>query len=117
MEESFCDRRVPPKLKGKIYQAAVRPAMMYGLKTLAMTGKQELELETAEMCMLRFALSVTRLDKIKNERIRGTAHTNKLSDKIREARLQWFRHVQRRNEEYLGKRMLEMPLPGTRGKG
>ncbi|KAK3545722.1 hypothetical protein QTP70_011349 [Hemibagrus guttatus] len=46
--------------------------------------------------MLRFSLGVTRLDRIRNEYIRGTAHAGRLGDKVREARLRWFGHVQRR---------------------
>ncbi|KAK3541916.1 hypothetical protein QTP86_008098 [Hemibagrus guttatus] len=47
--------------------------------------------------MLRFSLGVTRLDRIRNEYIRGTAHVGRLGDKVRETRLRWFGHVQRRD--------------------
>ncbi|KAK3554998.1 hypothetical protein QTP86_005392 [Hemibagrus guttatus] len=58
--------------------------------------------------MLRFSLGVTRLDRIRNEYIRGTAHVGRLGDKVREARLRWFGHVQRREIlERVGKRWLE----------
>ena len=51
----------------------VRPAMVYGLETVAVIKKQvELEMEVAEMKMLRFAMGVTRKDKIRNEHIRST---------------------------------------------
>ncbi|KAK3560589.1 hypothetical protein QTP86_010925 [Hemibagrus guttatus] len=55
--------------------------------------------------MLRFSLGVTRLDRIRNEYIRGTAHIGRLGDKVWEARLRWFGHVQRResDEEVMGK--------------
>ncbi|KAL7834762.1 hypothetical protein SRHO_G00290090 [Serrasalmus rhombeus] len=46
--------------------------MMYGLETVALSKRQEAELEVAEMKMLRFSLGVTRMDKIRNEQIRGT---------------------------------------------
>jgi hypothetical protein len=45
------------------------------------------------MKMLRFSLGVTRMDRIKNEYIKGTAH-ERFGDKAREARLRWFGHVQ-----------------------
>ncbi|KAK3570050.1 hypothetical protein QTP86_009597 [Hemibagrus guttatus] len=51
--------------------------------------------------MLRFSLGVTRLDRIRNEYIRGTAHVGRLGDKVREARLRWFGHVQRRERFYI----------------
>ena len=34
--------------------------------------------------------------------------------KVREARLTWSEHVQRRDSEYIGKRMLKMESPGGR---
>ena len=113
----LCDRRIPARLKGKVYKTVVRPALMYGLETVALSKRQEAELEVAQLKMLRFALGVTRLDRIRNDLIRGTAHVRKLEDKVREARLRWYGHVQRREEEYIGKRMLKMDLPGRRRRG
>ena len=68
----ICDRRLPAKVKGKAYSSVVRPAMVYGLEMVAVTKKQVKKMEVAEMKMLRFAMGVTRKDKIKNEYIRGT---------------------------------------------
>ena len=41
--------------------------MLYGLETVALTKRQEAEMEVAELNMLRFSLRVTRMDKIRNE--------------------------------------------------
>ncbi|KAK3543216.1 hypothetical protein QTP70_013686 [Hemibagrus guttatus] len=65
-------------------------------ETVSLRKRQESELEVAELKMLRFSLGVTRLDRVRNEYIRGTAHVGRLGDKVREARLRWFGHVQRR---------------------
>lgn len=35
----ICDRRITARVKGKVYKMAVRPVMMYGLKTAAVTKK------------------------------------------------------------------------------
>ena len=40
----------------KVYKVAVRPAMLYGLETVALTKRQEVEMEVAELKMLRFSL-------------------------------------------------------------
>ena len=64
MSGVICDRRVPARVKGKVYTVAVTPAMLYGLK------------------MLLFSLGVTRMDKIRNEYIRGTAQVGKLERKL-----------------------------------
>ena len=69
---AICDKRLPARVKGKVYSSVVRPAMVYGLETVAVTKKQVEEMEVAEMKMLRFAMGVTRKDKIRNEQIRST---------------------------------------------
>ena len=63
----ICDRRLPARVKGKVYSSVVRPAMVYGLETVAVTKKQVEEMEVMEMKMLRFSVGVTRKDKIRNE--------------------------------------------------
>ncbi|KAK3560325.1 hypothetical protein QTP86_006298 [Hemibagrus guttatus] len=108
----LCDQKISARIKGKVYKTVVRLAMLYGLETVSLRKRQESELEVAELKMLRFSLGVTRLDRIRNEYIRGTAHVGRLGDKVREARLRWFGHVQRRESEYIGRRMLDMELPG-----
>ena len=50
-------------------------------------------MEVAEVQMLRFSLGVMRMDRIRNENIRGTAHVRRSGDKVRETRLRWFGHV------------------------
>ncbi|KAK3557122.1 hypothetical protein QTP70_024640, partial [Hemibagrus guttatus] len=113
----LCDQKISARIKGKVYRTVVRPAMLYGLETVSLKKRQESELEVAELKMLRFSLGVTRLDRIRNEYIRGTAHVGHLGNKVREARLRWFGHVQRRESEYIGRRMLDMKLPGRRQRG
>ena len=60
VSEVICDSRLPAKVKGKVYSSVVRPEMVYGLMTVAVTKKQ-----VAEMKMLRFAMGATRKDKIR----------------------------------------------------
>ena len=100
-----------------MYSSVVRPAMVCGLETVALTKKQVEEMEVAEMKMLRFAVGVTRKDKIRNEHIRSTVKVERLGMKMREGRLRWYGHVMRRDQEYVGREMMEMELPGTRKRG
>ena len=113
----ICDKRLPPRVKAKVYSSVVRPAMVYGLETVAVTKKQVEEMEVAEMKMLRFTMGVTRKDKIRNEYIRSTVKVERLGMKMREGRLRWYGHVMRRDQEYIGRKMMEMKLPGKRRRG
>ncbi|KAK3515256.1 hypothetical protein QTP70_013019 [Hemibagrus guttatus] len=108
----LCDQKISARIKGKVYRTVVRPAMLYGLETVSLRKRQESELEVAELKMLRFSLGVTRLDRIRNEYIRGTAHVGRLGDKVREARLRWFGHVQRRDSTAWMQEILPLILSG-----
>ena len=70
----LCDRKMNGKIKGNVYRTVVRPAMVYGAETYmcALKKAQGNKLEVTEMRMLRWVRGVTKLDNIRNERIRGT---------------------------------------------
>ena len=103
----ICDRRLPARVKGKVYSSVVRPAMVYGLETVTVTKKQVEEMEVAEIKMSRFAMGVTRKDKIRNKFIRDTVKLEWLGMKMREGRLRWYGHVMRRDQDYVGRKMIE----------
>ena len=100
-----------------MYKSVVRPAMLYGMETVAVTERQMGKMEVTELKMVRWVLGVTRKDKIRNKYMRGTAKIAKLRDKLRNARLRWYGQVKRREEDYVGKRMMEMAVPGIRKRG
>ena len=107
----LCDKKLSAKVKGK---SVVRPTILYGMETVAVTERQmgkngSCRVENGEM-----GTGVTRKNKIRNEYVRGTAKIPKLGDKLWNARLRWYGHVKRREEGYMGKRMMEMTVPGRR---
>ena len=65
----------------------------------------------AELQMLQFCLGVTRVARNRKEHIRRTAQVGHFFDKVRGAGLRWFGHVQTRDSEYTGGKMLKMELP------
>ena len=113
----LCDRKLSAKVKSKMYKSVVKPALLYGMETVTVTQRQVGKMEGAELKMVRWALGVTRKDKIRNKYVRGTAKIAKLGDKLRNARLRWYGHVKSREEDYVGKRMMEMAVPGRRKIG
>ena len=62
----ICDRMLPARVKGKPYSSVVRTAMVYRLQTVAVTNQQVKEIKVAEMKTLRFAMGVTKKNKIRN---------------------------------------------------
>ena len=113
----LCDRKLSARLKGKIYKCAVRPAVLYGMETVAVTERMVKKMEAAELKMARWALGVTLKDKVRNEYIWGTAKIRRIGEKLRGERLRWFGHVKRREESYIGRRMMKIEIPGKRTRG
>ena len=54
-----------------MYKSDVRPAMLYGMETAAVTERQMGKMEVAELKMVRWALGVKRKVKIRNEYVRN----------------------------------------------
>ena len=67
--------------------------------------------------MLRWMSGVTKLDRIRNERIRGIAKLGEISKNVQESSLQWYGHVLRRDEESMGKRVTVIEVSWKRRRG
>ena len=112
------DKRVPIRLKGKVHKAVVRPAMTYGLEAAPLKKTEGRKLDVAEMKMLRWMCGVTRMDRVKNEHVRGSVKVSEVSRKVQEARLRWYGHLVRRNDEqHVAREVMEMEVDGTRRRG
>ena len=90
---------------------------MYGAETWPIKGAKEKRLDVAEMNMLRWMCGVTKFDRIRNERIRGTTKVVEISKNIQERRFQWYGQVMRRDKTYVGRRVMEEEVQGRRGIG
>ena len=110
----LCDRRMPTGVKGKVYRTMVRPVLMYGSEAWTLRRREEESLERTEMRMLRWILGLTLRDRIRNDDIRRILGVACITDKVQEARLRWYGHVQRREEDDCVKRILEANVGGQR---
>ena len=72
------------EIKGKLFRTVVRPALVYeGGRDIGSEEGTGKKLEVAEMRMPRWASGVKKLDRIRNERIRGTTKVGEISGKVR----------------------------------
>ena len=108
----MCDRNIPTKLKNKVYNTAITPAMVYGAEWWVVRKKEEGELHTTEMRMLRWARGKTRLDHMRNVDIWKVAQVYPMAEFLREKRLRWFGHVQRRDKDDATRKILQMTVVG-----
>ena len=120
LEEGIGDS-VRPKNKfesqGGSIQDSCKTSNDVRCRDLGSEENTEKKLDVAEMRMLRWMSGVTKLDRIRNERIRGTTKVGEISKKVQESRLKEYGHVLRREEEYVGKRVMAMEVPGKRRRG
>ena len=67
--------------------------------------------------MSRWMSRITKLDRIRSGRIRRTMKVGEISKRVQESRLKWYGHVLRREDEFLGNRVMGMEVPGKRRRG
>src|SRR5699024_7764892 len=113
----LCDKLVPHRLKAKIYKTMVRPVALYGAECRSTSKRDEYFMQVVEMKMLRWALGHTRLDRIPNTEIRSKMAVRPIGDKLLEARLRWFGHVDRREPNSVAKSAMLMVVAGRRSRG
>ena len=62
-----------------------------------------------------FATIIVKLrDHVRNENIKERLKVESIAERCRKARLRWFGHVKRRDQDYVGRKTLEMVPPGRR---
>ena len=103
--------------KGKINKMIVQPAMLYGMETVPVTSSHVKKLEVTEMKMCRWACGHTLRDHVRNENTKGRLKVESIAVRCRKARLRWVGHVKRRDQDYVGRKNLEMVPHGRRKRG
>ena len=111
------DRKIPLRLKAKVYEAIIRPALTYGCECWAMKVTNKRKIATTEMRMLRGILGVSRREHMRNEDILRILHITPIDEVMRGGRLRWFGHVQRRDADNVTRRVMELAIPGARRRG
>jgi len=113
MSGVLCDKRIPQRVKGKIYKMV----MLYATETLPLASRHVRKLETTEMKMCRWTCGHTRKDHGRNDDIRSRLEVENISVLCKKARLRWFGHVKRKDQNFVGRYTLEMKPPGKRRRG
>ena len=113
----ICDKKVPIKLKDKVYKTVIKPTMTYGAECWPVRKKDENRLHVAEMRMVRWIRGKTRKDHVRNKIIQEYAKVCQMSTFLRQKRLHWYGHVKRREEDNLSRKMMDVVVPGKRRRG
>ncbi|KAL1446119.1 hypothetical protein WDU94_000032 [Cyamophila willieti] len=113
----LCDRKMPIKLKGKLYKSAIRPALLYGSECWTLYKSYSNQIHTTEMRMLRWIAGVTIMDKIRNKYIRGSLGVTAITEKVEEKQMRWYGHIKRRPEEHMVNQAISYPLEAPKQRG
>ncbi|KAK6765123.1 hypothetical protein RB195_025167 [Necator americanus] len=70
-----------------------------------------------EMRMLRWTIGVTLKEKVSNDTVRSIFGVVPITEKMEEARLRWFGHVLRREEDSVAKTAFRLDVSGVRPRG
>ena len=117
MSGVLCDKRVPPPVKGKTHKMIVQRAMLYGVEAVPVTRSHVKKLEVTEMKMCRWACGHTLRDHVRNKNIKKRLNVESITERPKKARLRWFCHVKRRDQDYVRRKTLEMVPFGRRKRG
>lgn len=105
------------KVKGKLYSTYVQCVMMYGSETWAMKVEDMQRMERAEKMMVRWMCGVTLRDRKTSEELRQRLNIVSVCDRVRQGRLKWFGHVERREEGGWASACRDVIVAGERGRG
>ena len=110
-------KKVPVKLKVKIYQTVIKPTMLYGAECWAMRKKEEQLLNKTEMRMLHWIQGISLKDRVRRDEIRKRLNVMPIVDQFTKRRLSWYGHIKRRKPEDMTRTVLDMEIPGKRRRG
>ena len=113
----FYDRNIPLRLKSKVYDAIIRPALTYGSECWAMKVTNTRKIATTEIRMLRGILVVSRREHMRNEDIRRILDITPIDEVMHSVRLRWFGRVQRREANNVTRRVMELTISAARRRG
>nr|CAH8840565.1 unnamed protein product [Trichobilharzia regenti] len=109
-------REISLRTKIRVYQASIRPVLLYGCETWPLRAEDLRRLEVVDHWCLRYILHVRWQDKLSNEEVRRRCYNiNQIPVLVQQRRLRWFGHVLRRPDDDLVKSVLNpSPLPSWR---
>ena len=94
-------------MKSVVYKACVCNMLTYGAEIWAMKVGVFQRLQATERRMLRMICRVMLRDKVESTVIPSRVVVDDLEEHLRQKRLRWFGHIERRDEEGEVKKVLE----------
>lgn len=101
-------KNITHKTKKLIYSSILESVILYGSEVWQINQQQERKLLATEMDFWRRSARVSRLDHIRNERIREMMNVETdMVQQIQHKQLQWYGHVERMQDERIPKMVMK----------
>ena len=104
-------------VKKRLYETCIRPSLLYGSETWSLKGSDVKKLVSTECRMLRRIFKISWMDFVSNDMAKKRMGIQSIEKYLKENRLRWFDHVERRENSHLVKRVRDMEICDTRGRG
>jgi len=91
--------------------------LKFGSEAWVLKKREERRLEAAQIKFLRHLLGITKLDKEKNECIKGKGGAHNMVKEIKQYQVKWLQHVQRMDTNRIPKQALQYQPKGPRNIG
>ena len=105
------------KKKGSLYQACVRPVLLYGSETWPVKEEDLSRLHRTEMAMLRWMSHITLKNRIPSKDLLNKFNLLPVRNVIQRNRLRWFGHVERMDNDNWVKKCMTLEVCGRREPG
>ena len=91
--------------KLRVYNAIVKPTVLYGSETWTLQNRHMKKLQATEMRCLRKVEGVTRMDRMRSDEIRERLRQEDVLDTVLRKKKQWLKKIEKMSEERLAKRV------------
>ena len=105
------------KVKRELYAACVRSVMLYDSETWPIKVEESQRLYRNEMSMIRWMCGVTMRDRYLCEELRAWVGIKPIVDVMRQGRLRWFGHIERREDNSWLKKVQNLAIDSQSGRG
>ena len=112
----ICGKKVPVKLRHRIYKNVIKRTMSYGAECWTTKQKDDMLMNNTEMRMLRWIQGVSLRDHNRNEEIREAATVQPIVTHLMQKRLRWCGHLRRRDESHINTAVLDVEVGATQRK-
>ena len=112
----LANRSIDLRIRGRVYEACVRSALLYGAETWALGNRLTDILRSCDRRMLRYMAGVRWQDGRSGSEVAEMCGVEELAGELRKRRLRWYGHLKRADGGPLGE-IEEIRVEGRRPVG